>query len=273
VKEVIVGVLVVLSLALAVFEGMESGARPAGMGDAFTAVADDASAIYHNPAGLGQVDRLNVYAFYELLYGGLGENLHNATLSSAVPTHSRLGTVGVSVREQGFALSSERCLVLSQGVSLAKDLHFGYGLVGYNLSMKGLGQAFAFGLDLGLHARLAKRWTVGFYTHDLNMPQMGKETPTYLPRLLDFGIAYSPVSGITSAVAVSKEVGQETRLKVGQEFQILENLLTVRFGLQTEPVRFTAGLSTGSSNIRLDYALKTHTDLPLTHNLGLSVVF
>ena len=35
------------------------GARPLGMGKAYFAVADDASAIFTNPAGLGLSDRLN----------------------------------------------------------------------------------------------------------------------------------------------------------------------------------------------------------------------
>ena len=34
---------------------LQLGARPQGMGGAFSAIADDANAIYWNPAGLGQI--------------------------------------------------------------------------------------------------------------------------------------------------------------------------------------------------------------------------
>lgn len=42
--------------------GIGIGTRAIGMGGAFVAVADDPSAIWWNPAGLSQIERLNVYA-------------------------------------------------------------------------------------------------------------------------------------------------------------------------------------------------------------------
>jgi hypothetical protein len=272
VKNAVLGVLIGLSLSFAIFENMESGARAGGMAGAFTAVADDAGAIHFNPAGLSQVSRVNIYTFYELLFGGMGENLHSATLNAAVP-FSRYGTLGVSLQEAGFSLSSERSLTVGYGVGLLKDLSLGAGLNGYNLYLKDMGTAFAFGVDLGLHARIYRRWTVGFFAHNLNMPQMGTVEKTYLPRTLSIGLAYEPADGITSALDVSKTVGEETRIAVGGEFAIVENLLTLRAGVQTEPVRLSVGLGTGTRNIHLDYAMLTHSSLPLTHNLGLSVVF
>ncbi|HOC89567.1 MAG TPA: UPF0164 family protein, partial [bacterium] len=52
-------VLVSVAPALAVSESavlflqISPGARAAGMGEAFVALADDATAVYYNPAGLG----------------------------------------------------------------------------------------------------------------------------------------------------------------------------------------------------------------------------
>jgi hypothetical protein len=273
VKKTIGCVLLALGVSFGIFENMESGARADGMAGAFTAVADDASAIHFNPAGLNQIHRTNVYGFYELLFGGVDENLHNATLNAAVPLPGGWGTAGASIQEMGFVLNSERSLTLSHGFGLGKDLNVGYSLIGYNVAMKDLGQAFAFGVDVGFHAKLAKRWGIGFSAHNLNLPSIGRDVKTELPFLLNFGLAYMPVSGITSTFAVSKENGQATRLAVGQEFEIVQNLLTLRAGVQTEPVRFTFGLGTGTGNIHLDYALLTHSDLPLTHNVGLSVTF
>lgn len=272
-RHTLLGILAIFALSHAVFEDMEAGARPEGVAGAFTAVADDPSAVHFNPAGLQQVERFSLYTFYKLLYGGLGANLHNATMTAAVPIHPRVGTLGISIQEMGFALSSERALTVAHGIALLKDLNFGYGLTGYNIALKDLGQAFAFGLDVGLHARIYKRWNIGFFAHNLNMPQVGLDEKTYLPRLLNLGLAYIPASGIVSSLDVSQEVGKPARFAFGQEFQIVENLLTLRAGVQTEPVRMAFGLSTGVRNIHLDYAMTTHPEMPLTHNLGLNIRF
>ena len=273
VRHLLLGILLAYSFSHAIFEDMESGARAEGFAGAFTAVADDPCAVHFNPAGLQQVDRIGLYTFYQLLYGGVGDNLHNATLNAAIPLNSRIGTLGVSFQEMGSSLSSERALTVAHGFALLKDLHFGYGLTAYNVAMKTLGQAFAFGVDVGLHARLYRRWNIGFFAHNLNMPQVGIDQRTYLPRLLNLGLAYIPTPGIISTLDVSQEVGQQMRVAVGQEFQIIENLLTLRAGVQTAPVRMSFGLGTGTRNIHVDYALVTHPDLPLTHNLGLNIRF
>jgi hypothetical protein len=111
---------------------------------------------------------------------------------------------------------------------------------------------------------------VGFYAHNLNMPRMGSSD---LPRLLVFGLGFEPMTGVVSALDVSKEPGKPTRVSVGQEFEIVGDYLVLRAGVQTEPVRLGFGLRTGLSRIHVDYALQTHPVLPLTHDIGLTVEF
>ncbi len=50
------------------FEDVELGARPLGMGSAFVATADDASALFWNPAGLTRVDGRELTMSYMELY-------------------------------------------------------------------------------------------------------------------------------------------------------------------------------------------------------------
>ena len=54
--------------AYGAFEDVELGARPLGMGSAFAAAADGASAIFWNPAGLVQVDGRELTMSYMELY-------------------------------------------------------------------------------------------------------------------------------------------------------------------------------------------------------------
>src|SRR6185436_19321357 len=55
----------------AAFEDTGWGARPVGMGGAFTAISDDSNAPLYNPAGLVQVQWNEVSAMYSRLFSGL----------------------------------------------------------------------------------------------------------------------------------------------------------------------------------------------------------
>src|SRR5476649_696365 len=61
----------ILPVAQAAFQDTGWGARPVGMGGAFTAIADDSNAPLYNPAGLVQVQWNEVSAMYSRLFSGL----------------------------------------------------------------------------------------------------------------------------------------------------------------------------------------------------------
>jgi len=274
-------ILAVATMALpcrAMFEEDGSSVRAEGMAGAFTAVADDASAAWYNPGGLAQVERIQFHGFYKLLYGGVGVNLHSGHAGFAMPVH-RAGTFGLAVQETGFELHSERTLRLSHGLELVRDIGFGYGLTGYNVFQKGAGpegedlSGFGFGLDLGMLARIYRVWTVGFMVRNPNRPKIGKGPEAEVPVCLRFGLGFHPGQGIHSALDVEKEPGKSTNIRVGQEFRIIHDHLTLRAGVQTSPVQMAFGLRTGLSKMHLDYALKTHSMLPMTHNLGVMLEF
>lgn len=269
----IIILFLLVNKGLAIYEDLQSGPRVEGMANAFTAVANDNSAIQFNPAGLSQIKNLSVSSFYKLLFGGLGVNLHHIYVSAVSPLKNAPGTLGFSIQEIGISMHSERVLTLSHGLELVKDIAFGYNLRGYQLYQKNFGSGFTFGLDIGMLSRIYKRWQVGFYVHNINKPRLGAVEKTELPQLLNFGVAYMPTYGIISAFDISKEPGKPTRIMAGQEFEIIENYLTIRAGIQTEPIRFAFGVRTGLQNIMVDYALTTHSELPLTHNFGLQYNF
>lgn len=270
-KKIIVLTIVCISFCFAIFEDLESGARAEGMANAFTAISDDPSAIQYNPAGLVYVNNISAMAFYKLLFSGVGVNLHNICLNVAYPINDRAGVVGIGLQEIGIALNSEKVLTISHSVNLIKDISFGYNIRTYQLSQTDYGSGLTFGLDLGLLSRIYKRWQYGFFIRNINSPKMGDVVKYNLPRIINVGIAYRPTLGINSTLDISKEVGKPTRIAVGQEFQIIEDYLTIRAGIQTEPIRFGFGLRSGMKNIYIDYALTTHSKLPLTHNFGILI--
>lgn len=55
----------------AAFLKLAPGARPAAMGEAFSAVADDAHAVYYNPAGLARVGTLEATGMHDAHFQGI----------------------------------------------------------------------------------------------------------------------------------------------------------------------------------------------------------
>lgn len=251
------------------FEETESGARAEGMAGAFVAVADDLSAVDFNPAGLYHLKTRSFAGTFKLLYGGVGVGLHTGSASVGLPL-GRLGVVAVRMQETGFELQAQRSLKVGHGFLLAEGMALGLGVTIYNLHQREYGDGYAVGLDVGMFSRVYRYWTVGFGARNLNMPRIGSSG---LPRLLSFGLGYSPKPGVQSAIDISKEPGRPTRLNVGQELRIIQDRLTVRAGVQTEPVRICFGVRAGTERLHLDYALVSHPVLPFTHGFGVTFDF
>jgi len=96
-----------LSVLHAAFLDSGWGARPVGMGGAFTAIADDSNAPLFNPAGIVQVQWNEMSAMYAQLYSGLtlysgnsttgGDVVHlDQSYLSFVSKPSRFGSFGIS---------------------------------------------------------------------------------------------------------------------------------------------------------------------------------
>src|SRR5689334_22693157 len=69
----------------AVFEKIGVGARAAGMGGAFSALADDITALYWNPAGIARLKGINAGASYTAWFAGITHNF----IAGVVPISDR----------------------------------------------------------------------------------------------------------------------------------------------------------------------------------------
>lgn len=105
--------------ANAYFEDMGAGARAAGMGNAFTAIADDAYAAYFNPAGLAQLSQAQASVAYAQLLTGLsdGSNLGLSQLTYAQPLENgKQGTMALGYQRFGLnQIYNEQSFYLSYG--------------------------------------------------------------------------------------------------------------------------------------------------------------
>lgn len=239
----VIAALLVASAALGAFSKVgTTGAnflkigvgRATGMGDAFVAIADDASATYYNPAGLAGVGRSVQLNHLEWI-----SDLTHEHLSAVLPTG--FGTVALSVtalamgdieqttidnpstrlrEDEGTGLffgASDIALAASYARIITDKLAFGLTVKAINQSIWDM-SASAVGADLGLHyntgwnsLRIGAAMTnfgtqlsftgrqldYNFFWDDSGpsqLPGSYKTAPAPLPTSFRFGLAYDVVN-------------------------------------------------------------------------------
>ena len=107
-------------------QNVGSGARAQGLGNSFVAVADNADAVFANPAGLGQVSQRQVaYTNVSLLYAGIeGDDLGQHVVSYAQPLGEKMG-LGLGYERIGSSLMSENGAFVSLSYQVERRLQVG----------------------------------------------------------------------------------------------------------------------------------------------------
>jgi hypothetical protein len=202
------------------------GARPIGMGGAFTAIADDANAPLYNPAGLVQVQSNELTAMYSVLYSGLtlysgndttgGDTVHLGQnyLAYVSKPIDHIGSFGVTwanfnvshlYREDTVALSYARTLgdlipALENNLSLGLNLKYlrhSYtldSLTNTDSVFAGGSSASAMTLDAGALYKFDQGFLdglrLGVAGKNLTNPNVGLQQNDLVPIEWRFGTAY-----------------------------------------------------------------------------------
>jgi tetratricopeptide (TPR) repeat protein len=136
-------VLLLSRPAQAAFTELGAGARAPGMGDSFTAVADDVYALHYNPAGLSLLQRPELGTSYTRLLMGLddGSALSNSFLGYAHPLPKNRGGVAASWEQfaLGGGLYQEQAFTFGHGRRLGE---FGPGFLHGGANLRVLRRAF-----------------------------------------------------------------------------------------------------------------------------------
>lgn len=271
-------ILIQSALLLAVFDDYQPSARARGMGNAYTAVADDANALFYNPAGLSNT-HYGINVGFANLYNQDYSELKTAAVGIQLP--KKLGTIAIGTRMmdvdfEDFSLLSEQTFSIGHGITLLKDVHseisLGYAGNFYNLSMDGEKDDSAIGIDLGVQALLHGRTKFGFAVTNINKAKMGHENQIDLPNKLAIGISYQPYDRVITSVELKKDFAHETEFMGGVEARILEPL-ALRFGVHQNPATYNAGASFYVENMQVDYTYTHHSVLEGTHYFSLGYNF
>jgi len=260
------------------------GARNIAMGDAGTALSNDLTSLFYNPANLALTDKS------EVLF------MHNQWIqdvsSEVIGVKTELWNIPFAL---GFNVTSVNNLEyrtipgepiskfdvnyffgsLSTGFFVTDEISFGASL---KYLYEGLlnDEASGFGLDLGIHYLLPfKGLTASSVLKNIGSMNALRNEATKLPTELRLGTAYTTKLSesnfdITAGIEYQKYLNtQDSHFNFGGEV-LYNNLIAARAGYQTgyESRGFTAGIGLMWGNLKFDYAF-----LPFSLGLGNANLF
>ncbi|MCE5301247.1 MAG: PorV/PorQ family protein [Spirochaetia bacterium] len=258
-----------------------AGARSLALGRAFTALADDASAVYYNPAGLGlqnplQITLQHAFLFVDTIYDYAAVIYPVSGIGTFGASWVRLGSTGFDSRDMQWASSGtfgivNEAFVLSYGREL-----FPWISIGANMKLiheavfndSGLG----YGADVGVMWLPADFINVGLSVINA-VPASVKlnTTAENFPITLKFGVAFKllsdrlvPVFDFEKAFA-----NKDFKFRMGIEGYPIQNL-ALRAGLDETEFSFGAGYFLRP--VRVDYAIAMQ-ELGMSHRVSVTLAF
>lgn len=252
------------------FEERPGSIRAISMGGAGVALAEGASSIYLNPAGVAKLRSPELVATYTTLFGL--EELRYTNLAYLQPLR-RLGNLGFGWEGFGEGIYKERVAFLSYARKILKGSYVGVNLKHMELSIETIGKATSVGFDLGFIQELGGKVSVGLFSRNTNRPQIGGEG---LPSKIAAGIGFKSFEkmilvldyGITET-STKKSLGS---LAVGTEIELTSSFL-LRAGVQSSPQRIGLGFGLRQRQLGVDYTYLTHHVLGGSHQLNLILRF
>ncbi len=255
---------------------MGVSARALGMGEAFSAVADDASAAYYNPAGIGTLEKREIHTMHAMLSLDRKFDFANYVL----PDPARKGVWAFSWTRFGVdeipetrvdgagnplldANGNVRIFSYFSDVENSYSLTFGRKINdkrSYGGSLKMLrhslfdSSANGFGLDLGGRYKTNDRTHVGLVFKNLGASMKwsgGSNVKDTIPVTAVAGVSYQWKPKVLTALDLEKTGSEDFKVKFGVEGKVSENI-ALRAGVNNKKLSIGAGFN--SNEWRFDYA-------------------
>lgn len=266
-------------------------ARASAMGEAYTALANDASATYWNPANLTEAESNSVVLSHNIWLLDITHNFasvhlvkgtHNIAFSMNV-----ISVPGIPIRDNTASndpIGTSSVYNLYFGASYATKLSnqwsIGSQLKYYHEKMH-LVSATGLGIDLGVFGKNIMKdldWGMSIQ----NIGKMGKllDASTQLPLLIRSGVGYSlpwkiAENNIITAADVVYILNDAFRFNVGAEAKLM-NQFALRLGyvIGSDSYNFTAGFGLQLSRYNLSYAFVPYKyDLENSHRFTINITF
>lgn len=258
-----------------------SGARSAGMGEAFTAIGNDPHAVYWNPAGLVQLNSKELQLMYlqHVADTGIGDIAYAQKLSPKTGIGVELIQLYVKEAQRddngnyvGDFTDYNGSLSVGLGVAVDESLSVGLSVKG--LYYRYMDQVYTGqGMDAGAMYKLSiagKESAVGVVLKDLG--------PDLQTRVVA-GLSSVVMSNLLVSADVTSDAGQTT-MNMGMEYQIGSRFV-MRTGYMGvggwEGLEGVYGITAGAGlkfkGYDLDYAFIPYGDLGIAHRVSFLMKF
>lgn len=228
------------------------GARASGLGMSYVALANDSSAIFWNPAGLGQIKKLEIsssfYRAWETDYMtytaafpffagiNLGLGFHNANMGNILQTIANPSAAGRYIGNGSFSYSGNAVLV-SAGVPLSPSLSIGatYKYLFENLYVN---RSSGMSVDVGMLWEPFQGFKIGVNAQDIWNTGMTWNTESNnndkIPYRIRSGCAWSLFNNtlnLTTDVTYLQRTKESLFVRSGIEYWIIPDVVAIRVGL------------------------------------------
>jgi hypothetical protein len=269
----------------AAFLKIDVGARPAGLGGAFTSVSNESAGLYYNPAGLAFVEQNEVSATHNRWVGGVSEQ------SITLLKRTHLGTLGLSLvslyitdikeTEDNYekAFNAKETFAAADGAFTLSFAQKFKETLSYGINIKGIYQSIKEENGMGVAFDLGALYKVRDFAFGVAVQNVGSKLKIYKkafpsPITLRGGISYK-AKKLLLTVDVSKSLENSAYIHGGIEYKVT-HALDVRAGYRKGGEERIDGATFGFTlcvrKYRLDYGYITREEnLGNAHQLSLTI--
>lgn len=255
--------------------------RIIAMGGAYVAVADDANAVFLNPAGLGNSTNSDISTNYGCI---LADASQQSIIGSVeLKEHGKIGFGYNVIGTYNIQLTDSSGNPAGTGDWFIKDIAASYGfqvyrwfLLGIKMHRVSIGtqllnledEGQGYGMDVGILIKPYTNFSVGMLISDLYATKFERTSGIneYISRSVVLGVSYQPIEDkVLLAVDLRSENIEENgnidSISIGSEFNAA-GWLRLRFGYLFEKDNSSNYVGTGTAglgiafldNFRFDYA-------------------
>lgn len=254
-------------------ENYSIGARSAAVGNASVTMSDVWS-IHHNQAGLSGISSPFAGIHYENRYGLKELSLQAAAFAMPLPGDGS-NVIGLSMTTFGYSQYRDTKI----GVGFGKKLGDKYS-VGIQLDylQTNIGNEYgsngALAAEAGIQAEIIDNLTLGVHLFNPTRAkileyQIQEETEIErIPTIMRVGVNYLFSDKLLIVIETEKDVYFKPIFKGGIEYHPID-MLYLRGGISSDPVKNTFGFGLDMNNFRLDFAASKHQVLGYTTQISL----